>query len=441
VTTELARLVVPSLRWDRAHGFGYLGGLIEDALELGVGGFLIENGPRDEVASLVARLHAESKHPLLVAARAESGAGQHIDGFTQLPPFGAIGAVAVVQVDGTTSLQPEPVRRAARLTARELRGIGINWVLAPVCEAEIPGDRLGTRAASDDPAVVAAVVGEWIDAAQSESVVCTAKRFPGADERPFIAAVDAGVSAVMISNVRAPRQIESTLRGSYGFEGLVVTPPVNDDETLATTDEMNICVEAVAAGCDVVLAPGNLSGTVAALKAASQRKILINARVRTAIDRVDRWSGWAKPLPAHTGYTASLDEVMWSRQVADSAVQFLRGARPRVGASMEIISLDTICDFLVGTLRGAHIAVTESLEPSASERGPLVVVCASESEFERAAHLAAGASAAGRDVAIAALTHPRLAALFPGRSPVLCAWDRSRPMQEAVARALVSIRQ
>jgi beta-glucosidase-like glycosyl hydrolase len=441
VTTDLARLVVPSLRWDRAHGFQYLEGLIDDALELGVGGFLIESGPRDDVAALIARLHADSKHNLLIAARAECGAGQFIDGFTQLPPLGALGAVSVVNDDGAVSLNPEPVRRAARLTARELRGIGVNWVLAPVCEAEIPGDRLGVRAASDDPAVVAAVVGEWIDAAQAESIVCTAKRFPGADDRPFVAAVDAGVSAVMISNVRAPRLIESTLRAKLGFEGLVVTPPVVDDQEVASADEMNVCVEAVAAGCDVVLAPGNLSGTVAALKTAAQRKVLNNARVRTALDRVDRWSGWAQPNAAHAGYAASLDEVMWSRQVADAAVQYLRGSKPRIGASMEIISLDTICDFLVATLRGAHIAVKESLEPSASERGPLVVVCASESEFERAAQLTAAAGAAGRDVAIAALTHPRLAATFPGRSPVLCAWDRSRPMQEAVARALVSIRQ
>jgi beta-glucosidase-like glycosyl hydrolase len=437
---DLARLVVPALRWDRAHGFGYLEGLIDDSFEFGVGGFLIENGPRDEVAALIARLHGESKHDLLIAARAECGAGQFIDGLTQLPPFGAIGSVAVVQVDGTTSLQPEPVRRAARLTARELRGIGVNWVLAPVCEAEIPGDRLGTRAASDDPAVVAAVVGEWIDAAQAESIVCTAKRFPGADERPFIAAVDAGVSAVMISNARAPRQIETTLRGSYGFEGLVVTPPINDDETIAPSDEMNICVEAVAAGCDVVLAPGNLAGTVAALKTAAQRKVFNAARARSALDRVERWSGWAKPNPEQKLYTPSLDEVMWSRQVADASVRYLRGAKPRVGASVEVVSLDIVCDFLLATLRSAQVTVTEHLEPSATERGPLVVVCGSEAEFRNAATIAAQAMGSGRDAVIVAFSHPRSAALMPGTASVLCAWDASRPMQEAAARAVVTSR-
>ena len=57
--SELARLVVPALRHDAAHGFGYLDGLIDDALELGVGGFLIEGGARADVAALVGRLHAE----------------------------------------------------------------------------------------------------------------------------------------------------------------------------------------------------------------------------------------------------------------------------------------------------------------------------------------------------------------------------------------------
>jgi beta-glucosidase-like glycosyl hydrolase len=437
---ELARLVVPSLRWDRAHGFQYLEGLIDDALELGVGGFLIENGPRAEVAALIARLHGESKQRLLIAARAENGAGQFIDGLTQLPPLGALGSVAVVHEGGTLSLNPEPVRRAARLTARELRGIGVNWVLAPVCEAEIPGDRLGTRAASDDPAVVAAVVGEWIDAAQAESVVCTAKRFPGADERPFVAAVDAGVSAVMISNVRSPRQIESTLRAKLGFEGLVVTPPVIDDQEVSSADEMNLCVEAIAAGCDVILAPGNLSGTVAALKTAAQRKVFNTARARAAIDRIDRWSGWALPNDDDAGYTPSLDEVMWSRQVADAAARYLRGAKPRVGASVEVVSLDIVCDFLLATLRSAQVSVTEHLEPSATERGPLVVVCGSEGEFGNAAALAARATEAGRDTVIIAFTHPRIAEAVPGRAPVLCAWDPSRPMQEAAARAVVTVR-
>lgn len=437
---DLARLVVPALRWDRAHGFQYLEGLIDDALELGVGGFLIENGPRDEVAKLISRLHDDSKRNLLIAARAECGAGQHIDGLTQLPPFGALGSVAVVNDGGAPSLIPEPVRRAARLTARELRGIGVNWVLAPVCEAEIPGDRLGTRAASDDPAVVAAVVGEWIDAAQAESIVCTAKRYPGADERPFAAAVDAGVSVVMISNVRAPRLIESTLRAKLGFEGLVTTPPVVDDQEVSSEDEMHICVEAVAAGCDVVLAPGNLGGTVAALKTAAQRKVLTSARVRAAIDRVDRWSGWAQPDPAHTGYAASLDEVMWSRQVADAAVQYLRGTKPRVGATIEVVSLDIVCDFLLRTLRGAQVTVTEHLEPAAAERGPLVVVCGAVDEFGNAAAVAAQAAAIGRDTVIVAFAHPRAAATMPGSASVLCAWDPSRPMQEAAARALVSIR-
>ena len=52
MTHPLAPLLVPELRWDPGHGFTYLDELIGDALELGVGGFLITGGSPDDVVML-----------------------------------------------------------------------------------------------------------------------------------------------------------------------------------------------------------------------------------------------------------------------------------------------------------------------------------------------------------------------------------------------------
>ena len=121
-----ASLLVPALRWNPEQGFAHLRRTIDDALGAGVGGFLIFDGPRAAVADLTAELHARSAVPLLIAADTERGAGQQFDGCIELPPFGALGLLE----------NPAVMRRAGQITARDLKRIGINWALAPVCDLD-----------------------------------------------------------------------------------------------------------------------------------------------------------------------------------------------------------------------------------------------------------------------------------------------------------------
>jgi beta-glucosidase-like glycosyl hydrolase len=484
MTSGAARLVVPALRWDRAHRFSYLEGLIDDALELGVGGFLVDGGPREEAAALIARLRAASRGPILVAAHAERGAGGAFDGLLALPPLGALASAGVVVPEGTTqpALNPEPVRRAARLTARELRNAGATWALAPVCDLDLArGSALvGSRAAGDDPAVVAAIVGEWVDACQAEAVVATAMQFPGvgretpdgvvadpthalrgADLTPFAAAIESGVACVMVARARVPglgaaegalrsaALIENLLRTELHFDGFVSTPPLDREAGLATRDEAALAVEAVAAGCDVVLAPGDLHGVVEALDRAVAGGAVRAPRLRAAVDRVERWASWAQQGAARE---PSLDDVMWARRVADAGVAFVRGARPRIGATLEVVAVadgTAATDWFTDTMRAQHIAVTERREPSPGDRSPLVVAWVpaggltgdvARAALDQVRAIAGPPAAAGRDVAVVAFAHPRAAAALGGAFAVLCAWDATQPMQEAAARALVTVR-
>jgi beta-glucosidase-like glycosyl hydrolase len=492
--SELARLVVPALRWDAAHGFGYLDGLVDDALELGAGGFVVEGGPRDEVASLVAKLHRETRHPLLIAARAERGAGETIAGLTPLPPLGAVGTVAVVRQHGSDApgLDVEVVRRAARITVRELRGVGVNWALAPAC-----GAATHVRAASDDPAVVAAIVAEWVDACQAEAVLACALDTPGigaaaaiharsargpalrahggAGQGPMAAAVDAGVASAMLGSApddaALPAAVEA-LRGALEFDGLVVSPAFDRAPGLDAAGEPAVAVRAVASGCDVVLAPIGFAGVVEALEKAASGGTLGAARLRASLARLDRWSGWARPSTARE---PTMDDVLWTRQLADRATYYARGGKPRVGATMEVIvsgpavasaprpaggliapvAPSAVADVRAFTevLRAVHVTVVESNEPVHDERGPLAIVFVPAAgatgevhpdEAARVQAIARRGVAAGRDVVVVACCHPRGAATVAGRlaaeAAVLCAWDASRPMLEAAARAIVTVR-
>ncbi|MFO0094517.1 MAG: hypothetical protein ACK54K_09440, partial [Gemmatimonadaceae bacterium] len=71
---ELAQLLLPVIRWSPERGFADARPLIEQALGLGVGGFLLVGGEQDGVRALAKELQLKSRHPLLVAAELERGA-------------------------------------------------------------------------------------------------------------------------------------------------------------------------------------------------------------------------------------------------------------------------------------------------------------------------------------------------------------------------------
>src|SRR5206468_2566652 len=140
-------------------------------LELGVGGFIIFGGPAEQVASLTERIHAASALPLLIGADLERGAGQQFAGATPLPPLAAVASLESV----------EDIRRAASLTAREARSLGINWIYAPDCDLDIEPDNpiIGTRSFGEDPERVARYATAWIEGCQGEKALACAKHFPG----------------------------------------------------------------------------------------------------------------------------------------------------------------------------------------------------------------------------------------------------------------------
>jgi hypothetical protein len=126
------------------------------------------------------------------------------------------------------------------------------------------------------------------------------------------------------------------------------------------------------------------------------------------------------------------------------------GSRPRVGATIEVVPVisagvrASVAEF-GNTLRALHIEVTEAAEPGPRERSPLVVQfvpdntvgdAVTRDELDRARAFAVPASRAGRDTVIVAYCHPRIAAALGRDLSVLCAWEPSRVMQQAAARAL-----
>ena len=479
----LASLLVPALRWNSEHGFAHLGRTIDDALEAGVGGFLIFGGPRAAAAELAHDLHARSTIPLLIAADAERGAGQQFEGCVTLPPLGALGFLH----------DAAGMRRAGQVTARDLKRTGLNWALAPVCDLDYePGNTIvGTRAAGGDPDAVGALIAEWIDGCQSEGVMACAKHFPGHgradadshdalpsvtigatwlekdDLAPFRAALDAGVASVMTAHVafpaldatRSPATLSQPiltqlLRGSMEFDGLIVSDALDMRGILMAGTETEVALRAIEAGCDVLLMPSDATGLGRALDRAVERGELDPRRAQDALERRARWAAWARPA---AGREPSLDDEIWSRHVADAAVRIVRGAIPRVGHAVELVQVDDDASGPWPVPSRAHFAEAlgalevevNVMEPRpGGTRVPVLIAAfadtvagkaepgfsrASRNRIERAAAIALEQK---RDVLLVLFSHPRHAAQLPGVANVLCAWGGEKPMQAAAARVI-----
>lgn len=476
MTDPLAALLVPELRWDPGQGFAHLEAAIDDAIGIGVGGFLVTGGTRDQVAALTRDLHRRSRHPLLVAIDAERGAGEQVAGLTGLPPLGALGALRDV----------DAIRRAARLTARELLSVGANWALAPVCDLDaMPTNPfLGARSLGGDAQRVAEWAVEWIDACQAEGVLACAKHFPGAgrstgdphlsvahveasaalmwsdDLLPFRGAVDAGVASVMAGHVVYPALDDSGapasrsrplltefLRGELRYDGLVVSDALSSPGARFGTDEVTAAREALAAGCDLLLAPSDPVGLVEALEAAPDE---------AALARRAFWADWARP---GAGREPTLDDVLWARQVADTVVHVVRGVIPNVGPLVDVIQVEdgpeggwrtpvhSRAPFL-GALRALGLDPRAVDGPTEEGRGAVVVALYGEAgpgrgragytdaTRRRVAGVVAEARARQRGSVVVVFGHPRLAAQLPEAPNVVCAWGGDRAMQDAAARRL-----
>ncbi len=489
---NVASLLLPALRWDAAHGFSHLEAHIADCLELGVGGFVIRGGPRDAITALTGALQAASPHTLLLASDAERGAAMQYAGTIGLPPLLALGALRGTAEDPAGAAL-EAFRRAGRVTARELKSLGITWALAPVCDLDIApySPIVGTRAAGNAPQQVGALVGEWIDACQAEGVLACAKHFPGHgraagdshrvlpsvperadvlwrdDLAPFRAAIDAGVGSVMTAHVAFPAldpsglpatlsapMLNEILRETMQFDGLIASDAIEMDGILQAGAEIDVAVRAVAAGCDVLLAPLDAFGVARALERALASGALPAQRVHDAIERRHHWAGWAA---APSTRPVTLDDQMWARQVADQTIVVLRGEAPRIGDALEIVIVDDDADGpWENPSRGAFRAMFAALdvaaqvvaEPSGGTRIPVLIALfadviawkgtatLSEESHARVVRASDVARAQHRHVSVVLFGHPRLVHELPEAENVVCAWGGEGGMQEAAARRL-----
>ena len=227
--------------------------------DLRVGGLILFKrnvSEPSQVAELCEAAQAYSREsgnpPIVIAIDQEGGPVARLGPpFTVFPGNRAIGAAGSEQ----------SAKEFGTVTARELRGAGINMNLAPVLDVAPPGfdSVMADRVFGEDPELVAFLGKTVIESLQENGVPATAKHFPGigrttldshadlprldterqvldnTDLLPFRVAIASGVEAVMLSHVvykafdaKWPASLSSViardlLREGLGFRGIIMT--------------------------------------------------------------------------------------------------------------------------------------------------------------------------------------------------------------------------
>ncbi|MFO0270919.1 MAG: glycoside hydrolase family 3 N-terminal domain-containing protein [Gemmatimonadota bacterium] len=483
----VAELLVARVPWSADGGFAPAAGLVDRALALGVGGFILDGGTPEAVLGWVREVRRRSAVPLLIGADVSRGAGQVFAGATGLPPYAAIGRLD----------DDDAVRRAARLTAREARTAGVNWILAPSADLAVHAANaaLGTDTFGADPVRVGRFVGAWVGACQAEGVLASVGRFPGLgraithphgsapevdaseealrheDLLPFRAAITAGVAVVAVAHARyptfdpsgatadtSPAIMRDLLRDELGFDGLVATDCLGNPSVRATIGAGEAAVRAAAVGCDLLIggADLDLESVVAALDAAMHDGRLLPDRVEQARRLRRKWAQWATP-PMDFLKPASSD-VQWAAALADRALVLVRGADGPVRAPLDVLVVNDGAASasvapLLAALRTAGASAREGPRPVPGARGTVVVALFGGSDpfapryGYRPAALAQvrdavrTAEAAGRPALVAQFGEPGLATALADGVPVLSAWTGDAAMQHAVGRWLAARRR
>jgi beta-N-acetylhexosaminidase len=251
---------------------------------------------------------------LLLAIDQEGGTVLRLhEPFSSFPSAATVGAACSIEL----------TRRLGEAVGQEMRAVGLNMDLAPVTDVagSPPNPAIGTRSFSTRPEVVAILAEAFVAGLHDEGVIATLKHFPGlgaaaADphdvlpvdgrseseiESRDILAFEAPLNlseadAVMTAHVSfpaldpegrpatlSPEIVTGILRGSLGFDGVVLTDSLTMGGITNVYSVSDAAVAAVVAGADTLMVLGDRANQQAV------RDALVDAVAEGAIseDRID----------------------------------------------------------------------------------------------------------------------------------------------------------
>lgn len=346
-----------------------------------------------------ANVHLQSiaSEPLLISADLESGIGMRFTDATWWPPAMALAAT------GDLALAEEQ----ARATAQDALAIGINHVLAPVCDVNVDRNNpvINTRSFGEDPHAVARFVEAYVRGVQSEGCLANAKHFPGHGDThvdshralpildvslerldavelvPFRAAIAAGVASVMVGHLGVPSldgapvpvraQFENVwgtshdevtqggampatlsapaiaMLRSLGFEGLVMTDAMDMGGLAAHFDPGEAAVRAIEAGEDQILYSPDTDAAITAVIAAVKSGRIPRSRIDESYERIQnaaQRSAVCQPAGPPAGQRPALRRREAALCIARRSITLVRDRRGLLPLRATNVAIRTFTD-------------------------------------------------------------------------------------------------
>lgn len=426
--------------------------------------------------------------PLLVSLDQEQGAVVRLGPpFTELPGNMALGA----------GRSTRDAYRAAVITGRELRAVGINHDHAPDVDVAVNPHNpvIGVRSYGSDPGLVSRLAVAQLRGYADGGVIATAKHFPGhgdtetdshvgvpviahtrqewerIDAPPFRAVIDAGVGAVMTAHIVFPALdpsgdpatlsapiLTGILREELGFEGVICTDSLRMRGVRMRESDEQIPLRALRAGADQLLMPEDLELAWHAVRGAVRAGTLSEQRIDESVARVLRLK-YARGLFEQPYLDESaVVKVVGSRRharsadrISDRAVTLARddAAVPVTAADRVVVTGGTeqAAYALAAELKeygrpaqvaGAH-ATTDATVAAAAEgagaQGIVVVLLGRSSDGGADDAVVRGLLARGTRVAVVAVRDPVDLACVDAPT-VLLTYNDSAVSMRALARVL-----
>ena len=305
----------------KADGVTELTDAMRDALQKYPVGGVCQFGKNivdpEQITAFNAALQEASDIPLFISVDEEGGAVARLankDTF-DLPRYESAAAVGAEGADAACAM--------GQTIGGYLRTYGFNMDFAPDADVSTNPDNpiIGTRAFSSDAAEAADCAAAMARGLAGEGILPTFKHFPGHGDTaedshtglaysyrtveelaacellPFEAAAEVGPRAVMVGHIVVP-ELTGDLPATLCADAIALVPDA--ENTLIVTDSLAMgaitdsytpgeaAVQALQAGCDVLLMPDGLADAYDAVLAAVQNGTLSEDRLDLSVNKILR---------------------------------------------------------------------------------------------------------------------------------------------------------
>jgi beta-glucosidase-like glycosyl hydrolase/CubicO group peptidase (beta-lactamase class C family) len=303
-------------RPDSKDGVGNHDRMLQWVREAGLGGVILSLGSVEDAATLIPKLQAAATVPLLLAGDFEGGVWFRLRGACELGNQMLVGATG----------SPALAEAMGRVTGDEAKALGFHFVFGPVLDVNSNPQNpiINVRSFGEDPELVARLGSAFARGVRAAGLLPCGKHFPGHGDvdtdshlalatvpgdaarlravelRPFAAAAQEGLEAVMTGHLAVPglgeeldvpatlsrRILGGVLRDELGFRGLIVTDALEMKGVQNALPPGEVAVRALLAGADLLLMPPDPLAARAAVVAAVQSGRVPMARLDDAVLRI-----------------------------------------------------------------------------------------------------------------------------------------------------------